>query len=526
MKIKLNSIFLFLLLPVCAAAAAQGEVAGENNLSSDFYQNFISAAWEQKNGDPKTALELYIKLDEQKPKDPAILKSIIDLAVDAENTEVMDKYVPILMEVAPDAASTVSLYATWLWSKGRFNEALSSYEKAIEKDPENPETIFKYITLLTSIDSDKAVAFLKEISKKYPKMSGLISLQIADLYITHNDYDGAIEYLKQAQQKTPFMPEPYLALAKIYESKGQTDEALAQYLKLEDAGLADADTLTKIGAYYVLKRDKPLSIEYFLKAKKLDNSNPSAAQFLVLDAEAKLNYSQALSYLKDSRDFDKLPSYSIRAAYFLTKLEDRDGAREMLKKAYDKFPYDMETSLYYTYALIDVEDYKTARKVIEGVLKTAPQNETALYQYAFILERQKKYGKMEKVLRQVLTINPDHANALNFLGYYLVDKTKKTEEGGKYIKKAVSLEPQDTASIDSLAWYYYKSGDKEKALNLLTGIGDDAKADSEILLHLAVVYEAFSDNAKAAQYYKEVLALDAQNKQAQKGLRRAEKKIK
>ena len=142
------------------------------------------------------------------------------------------------------------------------------------------------------------------------------------------------------------------------------------------------------------------------------------------------------------------------------------------------------------------------------------------------MERQKKYGKIEKVLRQVLTINPDHANALNFLGYYLVDKTKKTEEGGKYIKKAVGLEPQDTASIDSLAWYYYKSGDKEKALNLLLGIGEAAKEDSEILLHLAVVYEASSDSAKAAQYYKEVLALDAQNKAAQKGLGRTEKKIK
>lgn len=526
MKIKLNTFFIFLLFPVCAAAATQAEGLAGNNLSSNFYQDFIAAAWQQKNGDAKTALELYIKLDEQKPKDPVIVKSIIELAVDAENTEVMDKYVPVLMEVAPQEPSTISIYATWLWSKGRFNEALSSYEKAIEKDPENPETIFKYITLLTSLDSDKAVAFLKDISKKYPKMSGLISLQIADLYLSHNDYDGAEAYLKQAQQKTPFIPETYLALAKIYESKGKTDDALAQYLKLEEAGLADADTLTKIGAYYVLKKQKPLSIEYFLKAKKLDNSNPSAAQFLVLDAEAKLNYSQALAYLKDSRDFDKLPSYSIRAAYFLTKIEDRDGAREILKKAYEKFPYDMETALYYTYALIDVEDYKGARKVIEGVLKTAPQNETALFHYAFILERQKKYGKMEKVLRQVIAINPDNANALNFLGYYLVDKTKKTQEGGEYIKKAISLEPQDTAFIDSLAWYYYKSGDAQKALNLLLGVGDAAKNDSEILLHIAVVYEASSDNIKAAQYYKEVLAIDAQNKQAQKGLGRTEKKIK
>ncbi len=526
MKIKINSVFLFLLLPVLSAAAALPADGTETNLSSEFYQNFITAAWEQQNGNPETALDLYIKLDAQKPKDPVIVKSIIDLAVEAEDKDVMDKYVPILMEIAPNEPSTISLYATWLWSKGRFNEALSSYEQAIEADPENPETIFKYVTLLTSIDSDKAVAFLKQISRKYPKMSGLISLQIADLYINNNDYEGAVAYLEQAQQRTPYIPEPYLALAKIYESKGKTDEALAEYLKMEEEGLADADTLTKIGAYYVLKKEKPLSIEYFLKAKKLDNSNPSAAQFLVLDSEAKQDYSLALSYLKDSRDFNKLPSYSIRAAYFLTKLDDRDGAREILKQAYNQFPYDMETSLYYAYSLIDVEDYKAARKVVEGVLKTAPQNETALFNYAYILERQKKYGKMQKVLKQVIAVNPDNANALNFLGYYLVDKTKKTEEGGGYIKKAVALEPQDTAFIDSLAWYYYKSGDKEKALNLLLGIGEAAKEDSEILLHLAVVYEALGDKEKAEQYYKETLTIDPQNKQAEKGLSRTEQKTK
>lgn len=514
------SLFIFI---ASAALAAQDQ--SSVYYKSEFYQKFVSAEWAHKSGDDAKALELYLELDQELPQDPAILKSIIELAIDKEDTVLMDKYVPILVQVASEEPTTLSIYATWLWSKGRFADALDNYRLAMEKDPDNPETVFKYVTLLTSIDSDKAIEFLGELSQKYPKMAGLIALQVADLYVSAGDVAGAEAYLKQAQNKTPYLPQPYVALAKIYEAQGKTQEALQEYLTMEELGLADADTLVKIGAYYVLGKQKDLSQEYFLKAKAMDDGNPSAAQFLMLSAQEHGDYAQAYEYIKAGRTFASSADNFVRASYFLNRTGDLKGSSVLLKQAYEKFDTNAEVALYYAYALMDLDDHKAARKVLEHILSYSPDNQSALFSYALILERQKEYRKMEDALSKIIQLNPEHANALNFLGYHLVDKTNRIEEGGKYIIKAVSLEPSDTAFIDSMAWYYYKKGEYQKSLDLLKSLDGKEIDDSEILYHLGAVNEALENYTDAQKYYNQVLALDPQNKTVKKAIKRIDKKL-
>ena len=74
---------------------------------------------------------------------------------------------------------------------------------------------------------------------------------------------------------------------------------------------------------------------------------------------------------------------------------------------------------------------------------------------------------MSQVLEKAISKNPNNAQALNFLGYYLVDRTKQIERGGEYIKKSLELAPKDSATIDSLAWYYYKKGDYRTEIDVL-----------------------------------------------------------
>jgi tetratricopeptide (TPR) repeat protein len=264
-------------------------------------------------------------------------------------------------------------------------------------------------------------------------------------------------------------------------------------------------------------------VQYFLKAKVLDNSNPLVSQFLVLEAQERGDFAAALKYLTESRAYDKDPSLHLRAAYFYNRLGDERQAAEVLKNAYNKFNRDAQTGLYYALSLIDLQNYKEAEKILLEVLAKSPKNETALFHYSFILERGKKYKDMEKTLRTLLTDFPQNAQALNFLGYYLVDKTKRIDEGGQYIKQAVALKPDDIAFTDSLAWYYHKKGDNEKALSLIENIAPSAGSDWEIILHAAVVYEAAGDYENAFRYYNSLLELEPQNKAAQKALKRVKK---
>jgi Tfp pilus assembly protein PilF len=71
-------------------------------------------------------------------------------------------------------------------------------------------------------------------------------------------------------------------------------------------------------------------------------------------------------------------------------------------------------------------------------------------------EREKQYDQAEKAFRQVLETDPTNASAMNYLGYMLADQNTRLQEAQDLIKKAVNLEPNNYAFLDSLGWVYYR----------------------------------------------------------------------
>jgi tetratricopeptide (TPR) repeat protein len=53
------------------------------------------------------------------------------------------------------------------------------------------------------------------------------------------------------------------------------------------------------------------------------------------------------------------------------------------------------------------------------------------------------------------------------LGYTLVDRTDRVEEGMKLIEKALSISPDDAFILDSMGWGYYKLGQYAKSVEYL-----------------------------------------------------------
>lgn len=57
--------------------------------------------------------------------------------------------------------------------------------------------------------------------------------------------------------------------------------------------------------------------------------------------------------------------------------------------------------------------------------------------------------------------------SLNALGYTLADRTAKYGEAEKLIKKALKLDPDSAAIIDSYGWVLFRLGENERALEEL-----------------------------------------------------------
>jgi tetratricopeptide (TPR) repeat protein len=145
-----------------------------------------------------------------------------------------------------------------------------------------------------------------------------------------------------------------------------------------------------------------------------------------------------------------------------------------------------------------------------------------------VLEREKKYDQAEAMFRKALAGDARNPMVLNYLGYMLADRGVRLEEALTLIKKAVELEPQNAAYLDSLGWAYFKLGNYELAEDNLRRASERLRSDPTIQDHLGELY-AKTGRLKLAAFHWE-RAITEWNKSApadvdQSDLQRAQKKL-
>jgi len=106
---------------------------------------------------------------------------------------------------------------------------------------------------------------------------------------------------------------------------------------------------------------------------------------------------------------------------------------------------------------------------------------------------------------------PDSAMALNALGYTLADKTDYYSEAAKLIKKALKMEPDSAAIIDSWGWVLHRQGKHDEALMYL-GEAYEILHDPEVAGHIVEVLWALGRQADAEQALAEAELLFPESK--------------
>jgi tetratricopeptide (TPR) repeat protein len=77
---------------------------------------------------------------------------------------------------------------------------------------------------------------------------------------------------------------------------------------------------------------------------------------------------------------------------------------------------------------------------------------------------------------------------MNHLGYTWAERGQRLDEALKLIKRAVELDPENGAYLDSLGWVYYQMGDAKRALPWMLKAAAKLPDDPVILEHLGDVY--------------------------------------
>jgi tetratricopeptide (TPR) repeat protein len=123
-------------------------------------------------------------------------------------------------------------------------------------------------------------------------------------------------------------------------------------------------------------------------------------------------------------------------------------------------------------------------------------------------ERTSRYEEAAEEFQRVLALREDDSTAMNYLGYMWADHGVNLERALALIERAVELQPDNGAYIDSLGWAQYRLGRFQEARESLERAATLTPDNATIHEHLGDVHLALGDAARAQAAYERALQLD------------------
>jgi len=213
--------------------------------------------------------------------------------------------------------------------------------------------------------------------------------------------------------------------------------------------------------------------------------------------EDQKRYPQAIMWYRQVQEGDNYFASQLRVASLMAKQGDLNGGREYLRTVRTANPEQQSLIVIANAQMLrDVKQYETALDTLSEGLKVQPDSTELLYDRAMTAEKLNRLDLLETDLRRIIVLKPDHAYAYNALGYTLAERNVRLSEAFQLIEKALQLDPDDAAILDSMGWVQYRLGNLDKGVGFLRR-ALAVRPDPEIAAHLIEVLLALDQRGEA-----------------------------
>lgn len=154
------------------------------------------------------------------------------------------------------------------------------------------------------------------------------------------------------------------------------------------------------------------------------------------------------------------------------------------------------------------EHYEETIEPLERFVVGRPDSIAGRFLLGAARERSGRREAAVEAFRDLLEDEPDFHPALNYLGYMWIEEGENLDEAIEMVGRAVDLDPDNGAYVDSLGWGLYQRGRYEQAKETLERAARLAQ-DPTIYEHLGDVYAALGDAEGARRAYRRAMALEA-----------------
>ncbi len=290
------------------------------------------------------------------------------------------------------------------------------------------------------------------------------------------------------------------ALAQQYVEQGRFADARALMQKLWDRDPSSRDLEFGVASIALQMKDYAEAERLLRDLKSAGYGEPGAIDlYLAQIAEETRHYDKAIEHYRAVTEGDRAWLAKLRIGALYGKQGRVAEARRWLA-GLEAVTQEQKVQVKQAEAqmLRDAGDNDAAYRVLVQGLVEHPDTPDLIYDIAMVAEKLDKIDEAESRLKRLVELKPDDAQALNALGYTLVDRTPRTDEGLELIQRAHKISPKDPFILDSLGWAFYRKGQLDEAERYLRQ-ALEGRRDAEIAAHLGEVLwrKGEHDQAKA-----------------------------
>lgn len=363
-------------------------------------------------------------------------------------------------------------------------------------DSDEPDLLAARALLLQSLgENEAALGFTGRLLEQEPDDAQAMLIE-AQIYQNLGEIDKAYARIERALESEPGNKRLRLQYAGLV---AKTDPARAeeQFRILLDSDPDDAEMRLSLALLYRQTDQHARMRDELEELLRRDVETAAAHFYLGEEAERREAIDAAIDHYLAVEPSPLYPAALKRAGELIHEHRGAGAYAAAIAGARERWPDQSVRTV-----LIDAElrterrDYDGAWKVLSAALAAHPEEPGLLYARSMVSEKRRDIPALERDLREMLRLQPDSALALNALGYSLTNLTDRHEEALELIRRALELQPQDPAILDSMGWVHYRLGDPRTALGYLQD-AFERFPDHEVAAHLGEVLWALGRTEEA-----------------------------
>lgn len=531
--------------PEPAATAPSAEETAkppERAFPDDSLHALLVAEFALRRRSYDVALENYLA---QAPllRDPGVSAHTTHLAQFMQQEQDALESVQLWVELEPDNAEANNTLASLLVRQGRTLEALPHMAVVQRHGIDAPfPTLLSGFELLNEERKAELVQGINDLATEFPNNEQLLLTQ-AIVHAEFDQYQQALDKLDILFESNPYQTQavlletkirltmkdkhPYKHLNEALEKDPDNKTLRLQYARL----LSTHDMSAARKQFEILSAQSPRDGDLLLSLALINRETGddiAARAYLrqLLALEQRLN--EAHFYLgriaEDENDLETAVSEYMQVEESREFLSANSHIGQILvgngqvQECHIWFARQREANPQRSEPLFGLEadiltqagEGELAMQVLNQGLQEFPGATNLLYARSLLGEQQNDLALMESDLRAIIAREPENATALNALGYTLANRTERYDEAYELISRALALQPDEPAILDSMGWILYLNGQHEEALDYLTR-AYAVFPDPEVAAHLGEVLWVSGNTSAARDVWRSALLKDPEH---------------